>query len=461
MLFKDLSIESIRKSIEDLREVGEVYEDSLKEKFKDFYEGRQTKDEYLANWGFKNKHGKLNLPPTSYNITKKIIDKISLVYKQPPMREGGGDYAVWVADNPEMHHALKVAERYKNLLGMVLFRPAYLMGKWRFFIETEYIPHFHEDDPLHPIGYSIPLKQDMTYAPDEEVWVFWSDDYYFFHDNNGRVWYDENYPDGMNPYGVMPFVELRSDHPVDQYASTGALSLIEANEAVNVSMMNLSHMIHFQAFDQMWAQGVDSDSASRVEVGPNKIIYLPDQASLNLLGFSPKITEAIEAVKFKIQAIGFTYNVAIDWSMEGSVASGVALKIRNMDLLEARQDDVDIARTQEQKIFAVLAAMQDLHRRTGEIKNEPVINGNQPLTVNFDDIEFPLSWQEEQAQWQWEFDHSISTPIDYMKSKDADLDDEQAMQQYQDNKATQGKLTRGDILRSQLTMAGGENNVSS
>ena len=128
MLFSDLSSDIIKAEIaKERREVVDQYE-TIRERLKDYLEDRQTKNEYIRDWGFKLKDGSTDLPLQSVNITAKIINKISLTYKYQPKRmlmdlkEGQEDsLALWYADQPEFGLGFKYAERYKNLLGKVLY----------------------------------------------------------------------------------------------------------------------------------------------------------------------------------------------------------------------------------------------------------------------------------------------------------------------------------------------------
>jgi len=230
MLFESKAEEIVKQTIAHAR--GEIRdtEDTLREKLKDFYNGIQGTDGYLMNYGFKDKFNKNILPPTTINITKKVIDKISLVYKRRPERElditqqsrkekeeeQQDVYRDWININSHINRALKTAERRMNLLGRVLFRPWYFVDsdRWEFFIETDYEPHFLKSDPIHPFAYSYLIKRDIREVRPknirEEYWVFWSDELYFIYDNGGRVytkppWSSEDVQDdfgGINPFAV-------------------------------------------------------------------------------------------------------------------------------------------------------------------------------------------------------------------------------------------------------------------
>jgi len=453
MLFRDLSEDIIKKSIaKEKMEVKFQYE-RVNEKLLDFYEDRQLRDEYTKEYGFKKQDGKTDLPMVSYNLTKKIINKISLVYKNPPERklEKSEAYTEWLANNEMFDEAIKSAERYKNLLGKVLFRPHYKQqtDEWVFFVETYYEAHFLEGDPLNPVAYSYPKRQDNDpNNVEKDWWAFWSNEYYFdYIPGTNRIRYDENFPDGKNPFDIIPFVELRDMFPVNQYDTSGAISLIQANENINIAMNDLNLMVHYQAFDQPIAKGITPTDVGKINAGPNKIIALTDiESDFSLLGYSPKITESIEAIKFAIQTVAYTYNLSINWAIESNPASGFSLLVQNIDLLEAREDDVSMAKFGEKRVYKVISAMNNYYKLKPQLPDEA-------LYVNFADIDFPVNQKEELDQRNWYIEHNIKTPLDYM---DADLSEDEKLEQFKKNKEINGKLTARDRLAMTVEEVGGE-----
>ena len=110
MLFKDLSLDIIQRNIRELREDNISTQNQTREKLKDFYEDRQTADDYLGDFGFKKDDGSYLVPMVGYNITKKIIDKVSLLYKDKP-EYADEVYAEFHAEHPDIYLAQKTAER--------------------------------------------------------------------------------------------------------------------------------------------------------------------------------------------------------------------------------------------------------------------------------------------------------------------------------------------------------------
>jgi hypothetical protein len=428
----------------------------------DFYHNEQHKDKYLRNYGFKEYN---QLPLQVVNLTQKIIDKISLVYKYAPDRylahkQGASDkdeYGEFISQNDSFNFVLKQAERYKNLLHNVLFRPMYYKDKWRFWVETDWIPYFDEGDPLEPIAYSIPVKRDVYNAHTEKVedrqwYMFWSNEYYFWHDEFGEIKADPLYPDRINPFGIIPFVEMRKHPPIDEYWQQGTYDLVLCNQAINILLNNLNYSIHFQSFDQPYIKGADKQQAENIKVGHQKIIGLSDPTmDIGLLQYNPKIVETYEAIKFHVELISRRYNINVDWAMSGDPSSGFALLVKNIDLMEAREDDVEIAVMNEKRIYDVIQRQTEV-LNTGY--NLPRRDNNIKLVVDFQDIQFPLNQAEDIERWNWEIANNIATPVDYIQSKNPDLSEEEALEKWTMNKALNKKLSqRQETLQNAVAEA--------
>ena len=462
----------IKKNISDIRLLGITNYEQTRTKLTDFYWNRQKKYEYLEKYGFK---GQIDLPLETFNITQKIIDKISLIYKNQPDRYlikgelpiDDDPYIDFINEHRFFHIALKTAERMKNLLGNVLFRPMWYNDKWNFWIETEWIPHFEDTDPLNPVAYSIPVKRDTTqtdlkYIGTENWYMFWSAEDYCWHNDSGKIKPDPSgqYDDMINPFGRLPFVELRKSIPVDEYWPEGANDLLEANMSVNVLLNDLNYAIHFQSYDQAYATGVSPREAvtDKRRVSPNtgdlkidltKILLLEDpQATLGLLGFNPKIIDTIQAIKDKISMIAWRYNLHPSWSQEGQPASGFSLLVQNIDLMEAREDDVDVSIHYENEIYKIIQKQTEVFDT--DIKALPEIDKDYRLVVDFAEIDFPVNDAEKRDADDWDIENNIKTPIDIIQERNA-MTEEEAEEKWRKNKAVNAKYSeRQDRLREQL-----------
>jgi hypothetical protein len=128
--------------------------------------------------------------------------------------------------------------------------------------------------------------------------------------------------------------------------------------------------------------------------------------------------------------------------------------VKNIDLLEARYDDIKLADLYEQKLYKILATMQDYYGVNGDPKLP--LDGK-PI-IDFQEIDFPVNQKEELDRWDWEIQHNISSAIDYLQSKEG-LSEEEAIKRFERNKRLNGKYSFADKIKEQLGAENNKNNL--
>ena len=89
---------------------------------RDFYNGNT--EDYTKNYFSQNLLNKI--PLANVNITKRIIDRISLVYMKPPKREYSNENFPMFLNQKDLK--LQRAERMTNLLEHILIKPPWRNG---------------------------------------------------------------------------------------------------------------------------------------------------------------------------------------------------------------------------------------------------------------------------------------------------------------------------------------------
>ena len=110
----------------------------------DYYNGRTRSyiDDYFSPSMLKK------VVPGNVNITKRIIDRISLVYMVPPKRlYTNEDVTDFFTDKDQK---LQRLERMTNLLDAVLVKTCWREGKIEYDIIMDYEPMFFGEDSLKP-----------------------------------------------------------------------------------------------------------------------------------------------------------------------------------------------------------------------------------------------------------------------------------------------------------------------
>lgn len=437
----------IKRSIAESLRANKLIKETNRTAQLDFYEGRGNKPEYLENYGFKNRP--VQIPKPFLNLTKNIINRSSLVYKQAPDRKimtgkkQNDAYTEFLAENKKLITGYKYAERYKNLLYNVLYRPMWYNDRWNPWIETDFVPHFLENDALNPVGYSIYINRDLTQTEtgkieDREMWMYWSDEFYYWHDSEGNITFDPQYPKGLNPFKRLPFIELRKEDAVNEYWPDGATDLISANQAINVTWCDLIYSQHNQAFNQPWGSGISVEQAGNIRIGADKFIGLSEpEMSLGLLDYNPKIDALISSVKSQIELISSAYNLTTKWAQDGNPASGFSLLVQNRDMIEMREDDVERAEMQEDEIYDIIQIQDEVLNLGNKL---PERDKKNKLMIDFHEISFPINQAEEIDRLEFEYKHNISTPIDTIQSKEG-LTQEEAIIRHAENKKLNTELS--------------------
>ena len=145
------------------------------------------------------------IPVANINVCKRIIDRISLVYMVSPERSyTKPDVLDFFKDKD---FKLQRAERYTNLLDSVLIKPTWRYGSIEYDLLHDYEPHFGQD-PMSPIAFTYPLSaKSEVLDSSPELFAYWDLEHTFIYDKNGNIQEDEENPDHINPYQMLPFVE--------------------------------------------------------------------------------------------------------------------------------------------------------------------------------------------------------------------------------------------------------------
>ena len=386
------------------------------------------------------------VPSANVNVTKRIIDRVSLVYMKPPKRIYSKE------DTPLMFHhkdsKLQRAERMCNLLDAVLIKPCMRYNdknemQIEYDIIFDYEPIFGED-PLKPEAIVYPIaSKDTVLDNTPELWVYWDKEHTYTFDNNGKIYTDEMNPDMINPYGVLPFVECwRDGKPESSYLDTDASSdLIQTNTLINVAETNKNANIMFQSFGYIYVNGsmIEKDD---LEVGPDKISFLGADGTMSLVT-PPNTVESITgAVSTAYKMLAQNYHIDISF-VEGTTAqSGVAIKLRNQELTDSRISDVIKWREVERQLFELerLMIAVDFGKDAGELEK-----------IDFEESMEVLSDDEQRAKWDWELSKGLIDEADILMQKDPDrFDTREVAQEYlqeRGNIAVEEEAPEGSLLQ--------------
>ena len=383
------------------------------------------------------------IPVGNINITKRIIDRISMVYMVAPKR----DYTK--PEVTDLFHSkdfkLQRLERMTNLLDSVLLKPTWRGGVIEYDIIHDFEPHFG-DDPLKPIGFTYPLSaKSSVLDTTPELFAYWDEENTFVYDKDGKIHEDVDNPDHINPYGVLPFVECwREGKPEYAYLDTEPVNdLISTNFAINVAETNKNANVHYQSFGYLYANGSQIDKNS-LNVGQDQIHYLGVDGTLNIVAPPNSVPALSSAIQDSYKLLAKTYHLS-DSFTEGSTAeSGVALRLRNQELQDERKSDVTRWKEIEHKLFDIEKII---------LLNEEMMDAGELEHVDFGESTDILSPQEQRDKWEWELSKGLIDEADILMQMNPDgfPDREAAIDHLFERKAVEEQVVEQSPLLDALT----------
>ena len=375
-----------------------------RQKALDYYNGRTAK--YTSTY-FNFTH---QVPIANVNVTKRVIDRTSLVYMVEPKR---------VYSKPEIEdlmyykqQKLQRAEKYTNLLDSILVKVTWRNNRLEDDVIHDFEPVFG-DDPLHPIGYSYPLSIKSQVLDDTpELFQYWDMENQFVFDKNGKIMPDTDNPDHINFYGDLPFVELfREGRPEYAYFDTDpATDLVDTNTLINVAETNKAANIHFQSFGYAYVNGSDVDKQS-LQVGQDQLMYLGQDGVMNIVAPPNSNPALTEGIKESYKMLAQNYHLPTSFADGTSAESGVALRLRNQELQDDKKSDIDKYKDCEYKIFEVekLILLHEMMMDAGELE-----------LVDFNETAEVLSPQEQLDKWEWMLGKGLIDEADIMMQMNPD-----------------------------------------
>lgn len=376
----------------------------------DAYEGDNL--EALTQGYFKNSAGVVqsSVPNASQNIIDRAIRRLALVYKHEP--------SYGVTGWPEGYHPtrrwlfLKGAERLANLIGTLIIRPVVRDGELDYDLIWDYLPLF-DADPLRPsaVLYQVAAPSADLSRGGELEWILWSREHHAVLDANGNPKPDPSNPGHVNPLkgGELPFVTVNM-RPGREYWRWGyGKSLLDANIAINVALTEMRLGVRYSMMGQWVATGVNDDT--KIVKGVDQTIKLPAGATLEALSPPAKMSEAVAYIRAELENALQNIGMSVQFGDSADQPSGESLKVKNIELLERREDDLALWRQVDNELYAKEKLVWEAAGLTGELPQR---------RVNFSEIEFPVPPREERARRDWELDRGLTAITDLLMARNPD-----------------------------------------
>lgn len=377
-----------------------------------FYRDRQTDDlraQIARRWSTPD-----DFRLFFVNVVKKITDKRAMVYAGTPYRTFDG---MKQADGEALYRSmganivLKKANRLTKLCKTTALQVSWNGKRPMLSVVTPNILDAqHDGDPENPtrlvVTHPGSRDQDTTYSD-------WTATTWRKLDYRGQVIPTPGNRDGINPYGILPFVPLFDSAPDDEFFLHGGDDLIEAQRAVNVALANLWRAIELQTHGQAWAAGLPAGDV--VRAGPDRTIALPENGKFGFAAPETQIEGVLSAVEFLIKQTAVANDLAANvFEIAPAAESGAAKLIESRDLIEARADDIELWRIYEDRLFEVIKTVVNTHA-PGTIPDKATVR------IDFGETDEGVDETARLALYKARIDLGIWSPVDALMADNPDV----------------------------------------
>ena len=357
-----------------------------------------------------------------------MIDRISLVYMKAPLREYTNE------NTPDFFYQknlkMQRAERLCNLLECILIKPTWRNERIEYDIIRDWEPMF-DDDPLNPYAITYPLQvRSSVMDTTAELWAYWDyDNHFIYEKGTGKKIVQDDNTEMVNPYSMLPFVKCyRDGQPESSYFDTDASpDLIATNEATNVAEFNKNANIMFQSFGFGYITGSNIEK-EKLDIGQDKWSFLGHDGTLNMVSPPNSVPALVDSIESSYKMLAQNYHLSISFVDGTSAESGVALRLRNQELMDSRRSDVERWKTIEQDLFEVEERIIAVEKG----RDAGFLRG-----IDYEESTEILSDQEQREKWDWLKANNLIDNARILMEMDADkYPDVETAQAYLDELAS-------------------------
>lgn len=415
------------------------------------------------------------------NLTKKMIDQMSVVYANPAARylvdkKGNENKAATELYNsllPEninqvdkLNHRLAklsncsltfvTVDKKKQLVKYVI-NPIY-----KYQIEVD------EDEQIKRVLYQKYYKKEDDYK-DELFVVVWTDTEHYLMDQFGQKRQVKDNGKNKNPYGVLPYSVLKMADGESFYGE-GQNDLINVNEQINLLLTKLVNSDIILGTEgttlginlHLNKKGIEENGQRKIRTGRKHPLNIDDvredmlAPSLEHITTDPHIEEIQGFIDWYIKYIA---------SMKGLNPSAVLAQLKDtsdyqkimdaVDQMEMRKDDLEVCRTYEKDRFEITRKVWNAHAQEFGKKEIPE---DLTLKVDFAEIEIHKTPADEQAEFEFELKYNLTTPAEFLMKRNPDLDLKEAQQIIDDNLKFNQKLQKKTGIFEQMLANEAEKN---
>ncbi len=408
----------------------------------DWYEGANVED-YIGK--YFRPETLSQIPILNQNITRRVCAMRSLTYKRPPRMRVSENYLNAI-EVENLNANRRLLERLTFLLGTMAFRSKWneVTGKLEYEVLSHYTPIFLAGDSREkPIGICYPIEYQGNARINTPIHAVWTEsrpgyqgEHYLVDEHGHKVSVNDQ---DINPYGVLPVTFCNRYLPIRDYNSVAnAMDVAQVDLAVNVAQVELQLAIRYSALGIKYITGVDD--ASRIEIGTDKVLYLPEGSNFGVTNSGGSLQEIIDSTRFLVESTLNNNHIRAKFARDdaGNAPSASSLSILEMEMRDiSTGEKEDTWRPWEKKRYNIDRAILEV---------EAGLRLPEEYSVDFLEPNYALTPDTEIALWTWRFDQGLASKQDYFDYMNPDASPEQRaefesrQQEPQEEKAPQNRL---------------------
>ena len=409
ILIPDLSEQTVLQSVIKAGQNYLAQQDYNMMESLDFYYN-QNLDKHIEQWFASESLSQV--PPFIGSCVPRFAKARMMIYKETAKRMIAGEVNDDYNDlTYRLNTKTKELSELAWLLGCCYMKSMYNERRNR--IEYELLPNVQEYymyGDTEPFGYSYEIESTDS---SKKRFVFWSEDregtqgMHFEYDEKGRRYSVKDNVDMINPYGIIPISKVAF--------SKNSYDVTRAGMHIAIAMTEIALSVRFRLGQPVFT-GIE-EGQSKLSAGIDNAYILPEGASFSYVSPGGSLIELIEATKSMANQVAENNQLRIRWGESGGNApSGEALRILEIENLEARKSDESLFREWEHNRYEIDRTILEVHG---------VINLSEEYSVDFGEVSYPMSPQEERAWLDWKLDKGIMSKKDLLLYFNPDMSDEE------------------------------------
>ncbi|MCK4759653.1 MAG: hypothetical protein KAT69_06360 [Candidatus Aminicenantes bacterium] len=342
----------------------------------------------------------------SQNILKRVINEISTIYKGEAQRALDPESVRYdeIKKLNNLDIIGKKVNRYTNLLNETLVKVGFRDGRIAYDIITPNICTViqNEQDPTKADAIIYTVTQANTRGSTKIRYHYWSldGDYLIFDESFrivGKIYDSDDRTGELRPYPyidpdtkryILPFVISHKQAPDSAFwDQDSGRDLYNAAIMTAIKMTLFDYYFKVGSFKQIYLIGDESDMPGDQVLDPLTVLRgTGEGAAIGVLDREVNMKQLQEAIIFQLNSIINNYGISADqWTLSIAEMSGIALRIRNMPLMEIREDQIPFYRQFERDLFKVTRIVNNAHL----VGKAQVIPEKAEFSVDFAEIVFP------------------------------------------------------------------------